>query len=147
MSERRPRIRTALLVVREGRLLLIQHRKNGESYWLVPGGGVEFGESLTEALAREILEETGCRVSRTGPLVFCHDTIAPDLSRHIVNLYFSGDLSGEPVCGREENLTAVDWFRPEEIAGLDMRPPVQQQLTAWLSGSLSDSSYIGPLWR
>ena len=39
----------------------------GKGAWLPPGGGLEPGESLAEAVSREVLEETGVRVRGTGP--------------------------------------------------------------------------------
>src|SRR5947209_6684246 len=51
-------------IVHEHRLLLIQQREHasGRSYWLVPGGGQEEGESEEECVAREMREETGLEV-------------------------------------------------------------------------------------
>jgi len=47
------------LVVKNGQVLLIHRFKYGSEYWVVPGGGVEEGESLEVALKREMKEETG----------------------------------------------------------------------------------------
>ncbi len=46
-----------------------------ESWWFTPGGGVEDGEELIEAAAREILEETGLRVEEFGPVVLHRRTV------------------------------------------------------------------------
>jgi ADP-ribose pyrophosphatase YjhB (NUDIX family) len=51
------RIRVAGILIRGNRLLLIAHKKNDEIYWLLPGGGVDYGESLHEELIREFMEE------------------------------------------------------------------------------------------
>ena len=45
-----PRIRVSAILVRERRILLIRHQKGGREYWLLPGGGVNGGESLVRAL-------------------------------------------------------------------------------------------------
>jgi ADP-ribose pyrophosphatase YjhB (NUDIX family) len=53
----------------DGRLLLIRRRNEpGKGLWSLPGGRVEAGETLTRAVAREVLEETGL-VVRAGPTV------------------------------------------------------------------------------
>jgi ADP-ribose pyrophosphatase YjhB (NUDIX family) len=57
LSNKKIRIRVAGLVVEENKILLIAHKKGNEIYWLLPGGGVEYQESLDEALKREFFEE------------------------------------------------------------------------------------------
>ncbi len=50
------------IVKKDGSVLLIHRFKNGDEYWVVPGGGVEEGETLEEALYREMKEETNLDV-------------------------------------------------------------------------------------
>ena len=87
------RVRAAALVVRDGKLLLIGHSKDGLKYWLVPGGGVDFGESVTEALSRELIEELSLLVEAED-LVFSCDSIDPSGRRHVLNLFFSCSENG-----------------------------------------------------
>ena len=50
MTEKiRPRVRVAGILIEDDRILLIEHTKNNRKYWLVPGGGVDWGESAAEA--------------------------------------------------------------------------------------------------
>ena len=44
MEEIRPRVRVAGVLIENGKILLIQHHKEDKKYWLVPGGGVDWGE-------------------------------------------------------------------------------------------------------
>jgi ADP-ribose pyrophosphatase YjhB (NUDIX family) len=55
---------SAIVTDNDGRILLIQRTDNG--YWSIPGGGLEPGESLRQAVAREVHEETGMRCEATG---------------------------------------------------------------------------------
>ena len=69
-------------------LLLLEHEGlfDGEqAFWTPPGGGVDFGESLTETLVREVEEESGLSV-RPGPLAYTLDFVRPPL--HAVSFYF-----------------------------------------------------------
>lgn len=69
----------------EGRVLLAQHRINEETtVWVGPGGGVEDGESLVEALARELFEETGLVLAdQTAPnLVWTQVNKFPEMEPH-----------------------------------------------------------------
>jgi len=62
------RVRSAAVVVRNQSLLVIDRVKDGRHYCVLPGGGVEEGESLRRACERELLEETGL-TGRVGDLL------------------------------------------------------------------------------
>jgi 8-oxo-dGTP diphosphatase len=69
----------------DGRVLLAQHRINEETtVWVGPGGGVEDGESLVEALARELFEETGLVLTDEGApaLVWTQENRFPEMEPH-----------------------------------------------------------------
>lgn len=57
------RRRATGIVIKEGKILLIQRIKPGEEYYVFPGGGLEMGESIEEALVREVGEELSLEVT------------------------------------------------------------------------------------
>ena len=59
---KRMKQRAAVIVVNDGRVLLMHRRKEGREYYVVPGGGVEPGETAGDAGVREAKEETGLTV-------------------------------------------------------------------------------------
>ena len=72
-----PRLRVSALLRWNDGLLLCRHEKPGKEYWLLPGGGVNAGESLVDALDRELAEELGLDgVAVEGPVAIC-ESIAP----------------------------------------------------------------------
>lgn len=143
---RAPRVRVALLVREGGRILLVRQQKGGRSYWLLPGGGLNYGEKLSDAIERELTEELGLRVTRIGRLIWCSDTLAPDQSRHLVNLCFEGEVEGDPVPG-EDTIISADYFSAEQITDMDIHPPLHRQLIDYLAGDERAGIYLGDLWQ
>ncbi len=62
-----PRIRVSAILRWQDRMLLCRHEKGEKQYWLLPGGGVNSGESLVDALHRELGEELGIATARPVP--------------------------------------------------------------------------------
>jgi len=142
-----PRVRVAALVTRGDSLLLVKHEKCVEdNYWLVPGGGLHFGESLEEAVHRELREEVCLTDVTIGGLAFVHDTIAPDGSRHLVNLYFAVEAwQGEPAMGEDPVVAEIRFVPFDEIPGLRMYPAINGALMTYLNGGVG-GTYHGRLW-
>jgi 8-oxo-dGTP diphosphatase len=85
------RIRVCGLCWQDDSLLLVMHRMTSGNFWGPPGGGVEFGELLENALKREILEETGLQVD-IGKFLFGCEFIKHPL--HAVELFFEVKKTG-----------------------------------------------------
>ena len=66
MEKQRPRVGSAVLVEKNGKFLLGERNKvNYNGYWVIPGGGVNFGETIKDAGIREIKEETNLDIEIT----------------------------------------------------------------------------------
>jgi ADP-ribose pyrophosphatase YjhB (NUDIX family) len=143
-----PRIRVAAVIVRDGQLLLIRHEKNGESYWLLPGGGVEFGESLMKALERELIEETKLEI-QVRNLLYLNDSIAPDGTRHIVNLYFCATIEGgDPILGDDPRTVELRFVGPDELKELLVYPNIKGDLLTGLrKGFPERACYLDVEWQ
>jgi ADP-ribose pyrophosphatase YjhB (NUDIX family) len=89
------RVRVCLVVVKDGRILLVPHYQTdvGPVQWTVPGGKVEFGEGTKEAAVREFGEETGLAAEVTG-LVGIYERILVEKAYHSVTIAFSGRVTG-----------------------------------------------------
>jgi 8-oxo-dGTP diphosphatase len=117
-----PRLRVALITLDgESRFFLLQHSRPHGKYWVLPGGGVEYGEKLESALEREIQEELGvsCLIEKLRGV---GELITP--LRHVVDFYFSGklDVSKEFRIKYEEGISDTGWFGLETIGTMDVLP-------------------------
>jgi 8-oxo-dGTP diphosphatase len=146
-----PRIRVSAILRAEDRVLLCRHEKGDRSYWLLPGGGVNSGESLVDALHRELLEEVGLReeLPIEGPVAIV-DSIAPVRSfahKHVVHIIFAadvGDRSLEAVTSRDAAVRGHRLFAVGELGEVVLHPPIQRFLARWQPGD--PVVYLGPLW-
>ena len=146
-AESNPRVRVAAVVVKGDSILLVRHEKDAASYWLLPGGGVEFGASLAKALRREVREET-CLDVRVGDLVLACDSIAPDGSRHVVNLCFEGEvIGGELGLGSDERVMEARFVSSDKLHDLVLHPDLRGELTRGLeTGFGLGEVYVGERW-
>jgi 8-oxo-dGTP diphosphatase len=79
-------------------LMVRNRRRNGSSDWSTPGGVVETGEDVVEALTREVIEETGVRVTKWSEVRYSVVTVAPGMGWHAsVHVYEALEWSGEIV--------------------------------------------------
>jgi 8-oxo-dGTP diphosphatase len=109
-----PQVCVGAVAVDDGRLLLVRRgRGPAQGKWSVPGGRVERGETVGEAVVRELAEETGME-GLCGPLLGWVERI--DDEHHFVILDFVVEVidGGEPVAG--DDAAEAAWVPLEEVA-------------------------------
>jgi 8-oxo-dGTP diphosphatase len=116
----RPILAVSAAIIRENHVLIVRRaRPPAEGLYTLPGGGVEAGETLHEAVRREVQEETGLAIAPVA-LAGYREAIKRDgdrVARHFVIMAFACRwLSGEPALNEE--LTDARWLAPAEIAPL-----------------------------
>lgn len=121
------RVRACLAVVQDDKLLLVPHYQTdaGATQWNIPGGSVEFGESVQETALREFREETGLRACITG-LLDVSEVIRPEQPWHSITITFAGTiLEGELAAevGHPHGTKIPRWFSRGELAGEAYHPP------------------------
>ena len=117
----RPHLAVSAAIIRDGKVLIVRRaRPPARGLYTLPGGGVEAGETLHEAVVREVREETGLEVEPLG-LAGYREVIARDadrkVERHFVILPFAARwISGEVALNEE--LAEARWLAPDALAGL-----------------------------
>lgn len=104
--------------------------RNEKSTWEFPGGGVEYGETLSEAIKREIFEEFGIKIVLTS-LLGAFDHILHN--EHWVSITFIGRyISGTPKILEPEKCDSIGWFQLEQLPK-PLSQVTKDNLTAYLS--------------
>ena len=117
----RPFLAVSAAIVRDGRVLVVRRARNPAlNLYTLPGGVVETGETLLQAVAREVREETALTIEPVA-LSGHREAIVRDaqgrVERHFVILCFAARwLAGEPVLNEE--LDDARWLDPAELSGL-----------------------------
>ena len=117
----RPYLAVSAAIIRDGKVLIVRRaRPPAYGVFTLPGGGVEVGETLHEAVIREVLEETALAIEPLG-LAGYREAIARDadgkVERHFVILPFAARwISGEIALNDE--LAEARWLVPAELDGL-----------------------------
>ena len=123
-----PQIAVGAIAVSDGRLLMIRRvNEPGAGLWSLPGGRVEHGEYLAEALAREVREETGLTVEVLD-LVGILEVVGDP---HYVILDYFAEVTGDdtPVSGGD--VSEVRWVPLDEAATLDCTQRFVETLRGW----------------
>ncbi|WP_307845644.1 NUDIX domain-containing protein [Planomonospora sp. ID67723] len=119
----------AIIFNESGQILLVRRgHPPGEGLWSVPGGRIEPGESDAEAVAREVLEETGLTVS-VGSLAGVVDRPGPGRVVYEIRDYLAEATGGTLAAG--DDAADARWFDPGELPDLPLSPGLLDVLAGW----------------
>ena len=118
-----PRVGVGALVFKKNRILLVKRgQPPSKDKWTVPGGLVELGESLQDAIKREVWEECDIKINITE-VIYTFDYIEKDKTGKIRFHYVLIDYKAEYVEGDLKSRSDVQdarWFLPSEISSVDV---------------------------
>jgi 8-oxo-dGTP diphosphatase len=116
---RHPGVGVGVALVEEGKILLVRRGHDpGKGLWAVPGGKVDFGETLREAAVREVREETGLEVE-VGRVIWAGEHVSDDV--HIVLIDFLGTVTGGALEAADD-ADRAEWVALTEAADYPLTP-------------------------
>ena len=150
-AQPRPTVRAAGLIFSDAGLLLVKQRRLEREYWLLPGGGVHFGESLSEALRRELREELRLEIDAGRPLALA-EAISDDMAaypKHVVHVILEASLvdrQARPRLGGDVAVLEARFFTRAELGALTVTPPIRPFLESCFEGAPQQMRYLGVVW-
>src|SRR5436305_973987 len=132
-----PQLRVGAIIAQHDRILLVEHHKRHQRYWVLPGGRLQGNETLDAALQRELREELGLE-ARVGRLAIVCETLAPD--RNIVKLIYQAELGEKTVPRLDRSdlvLAGCQWVWVDVLPCLSPTTPTPVRCT--VSTSCCDS--------
>ncbi len=138
------KIRAAVILEKDGSLLLARHTRHGRDYWVLPGGTVERGETLEETAVRELEEEANLKIS-VDKLAFVSEVIEEDGAKHIIDFFFKGSIiSGHLAKGPGRFLSEIKFIPAPELDTIVFYPEIKKELKEAVRSGFGDScSYLG----
>lgn len=115
-EEKRPKVGVGVMIVKDGKILFGKRKgSHGEGAWSLPGGHLEFGESLEECAKREVMEETGLLVDGIKEVTFTNDIFTTE-DKHYITLYVKAKLvSGKLELKEPEKCERWGWFKWDNL--------------------------------
>lgn len=141
--ERPIRISAKALILKADKLLALRLEDGDGAFYILPGGGVEDGEALPEAVAREVQEETGLRVC-PGELAFVIE--GPEGEPfHRIDLVFLCKYLGESDTAPrpDRNQTGAVWLDTETLPDAPLYPSRLRAPIRWLAQGRETARYLG----
>ncbi|MEM1665991.1 MAG: NUDIX hydrolase [Nitrososphaerota archaeon] len=126
-----PVVAVGVLILQDHNILLVK-RKNepGKGRWSIPGGSVELGESLKDAVVREVYEETGLLVE-VSELLDIIEVIRRDSAGNIIFHYVILDYLAKPISGTlraASDASDVIWVSVDEAMNMEITDSLRAML-------------------
>ena len=121
-----PQLAVSAAIFRDGKILLVRRaRSPAKGFYSLPGGRVEFGETLHAALHREVDEETALKIDIVGLAGWREVVPGTSGGGHYVIMSFAARwTSGEPALNEE--LDAFRWLAPDALGNLKLTGGLQE---------------------
>lgn len=126
------------LIEKNDKILVLKTEAGSRTYWVLPGGKVEYGEKPVKTLEREIQEELSTQVEVGDPVGMYHFFVgADDNGDQVVLTVFEGEINPEEIDisdnPADENITSYEWLTPEELIQKSSNESLQKLIADYYS--------------
>ncbi|HCG98725.1 MAG: hypothetical protein A2074_02015 [Candidatus Aquicultor primus] len=141
------KVRPAIALIADDKVLLMRYCYDQVDVWGIPGGGVADGETLIDALAREMDEELGVQIEVDGLLCLAETEPAGKVKHTLHSVFYGRVKSGVPALNPVHTTAlSLEWVPASEIGRLVLYPPINDTLHSALSEK-SEPAYLGVIAR
>ena len=138
-------IRPAILIIKNQQVLTMQYKYGGQEVYNLPGGNLELGEYLSDALARELQEELGIDIV-IGEMILVGEIYFEDRKKHTLHILYEGEITaGIPILNpKETSALAIKWLDINDLDAVNIYPNLSKSIKKYLAGKLNNK-YIGKI--
>lgn len=137
MNTKTPNIGVGVIIIKRGKVLLGQRTgSHGADSWGLPGGHLEFGETVEQCAAREVEEETGLKVSEFTSAPYSNDFFTPEDKHYVTLFIIAAAFEGEPKVMEADKCLGWQWCEWSDLP----KPLFQPLQTLFDTGFVPESS-------
>lgn len=139
-------VRPAILIQKNGQILTLEYHYGGQIVYNLPGGNVDFGETMSQTLKREMIEELGMEVE-VGELIVVGEIHIEEKNKSTLHCLFEGEITkGEPNINPDQcSAKEVKWLNISDIDSSNMYPNLKKEILQWINNQPLEDFYVGKI--
>jgi ADP-ribose pyrophosphatase YjhB (NUDIX family) len=139
-------VRPAILIQKNGQILTLEYHYGGQIVYNLPGGNVDFGETMSQTLKREMIEELAMKVE-VGELIVVGEVHIEEKNKSTLHCLFEGNIvEGEPTINAEHcSAKEIKWLNISDISSVNLYPNLKKEILQWINNQPLEDFYVGKI--